>query len=137
MGVVGGATPTQQSEDCRAGVTTAAVSNAFGLMYQKEPIGTIIQVANYMSDLQEGFSTFNPSSPVVASGGAANTGLFSTFTLVGANSAVLGFLDSMADMLETFTIVGISGLDFIKLGIDVGCLLLLLRAVINSVKVVT
>jgi hypothetical protein len=117
-------------------VTGAGIGAALYPLYNKEPIGTIMQVANYSRDLVGQFDA-NPSGVVLASGGGPQAGgVWSSFTLAAANAAVVSYLDTMADVLDSFSILGMSALAFIRLGIDLGALFLVIRSVFNSVKVV-
>jgi hypothetical protein len=91
-----------------------------------------MQVGNYLSEMGGQFSTV-PSGPVAVSGGASGTGIWTGLNVATISAQVYTFFDWCADMLDSYSVMGMNGTGFIKLFFNVSAVFLLIRAVRRSV----
>lgn len=124
------------TEPAYPGKTPGEIGGRFALMYTKEPIGTILQLGNYLGQISDSVKNTTPQT-AVASGGPSSLGPFGALlpgvSVGSAATATIGSIDLVADQLDSYTIGGVSGLEVIRLFFDLGAIMLLVFAVRRSI----
>jgi hypothetical protein len=115
------------------GVAPGVVASRLQPLYQKEPIGTLMDVGNFVVGIKDVVQAGDVSAVPVEN--ATGTGLFSAWSVAGSLDAMAGFLDWIADLLEGIGYGPINGLALVRLGFASGCVFALIKMVRKSVVV--
>lgn len=118
-------------------VGTGAIQSALKPLYNKEPVGTLLDTANYMRGV--GLVIANPDiTPAITAGpsyvGPAQ-GSLSFLSFDTYMSGVVWFFNWLADKLEATSYGPINGLDLIRLGFDIACVSMVIVGIRRSVVV--
>jgi hypothetical protein len=107
--------------------------------YGKEPIGTMLEVGQYVADLREIYREPDTSRALASGpGGAGVSGplgpLYAGVSVESVAVAFDGHVNRAADMLDAYSIGGVTGLSLIRLLLYMAMIFLLLKMVLNAVQ---